>query len=112
MNVFTWAIIIQILLLIYFEVTTLVNLFPWNDLSKYSTREKVIEATASGIIILLGIILFATKIKWLMILSVGLWFVHLLMQLFTWWMPYVTGKHLTQFPKSLYDTHFQKTVKI
>ena len=112
MNIFLWSVILQILLFLYFEVTTLVNLFPWNDLSKYSYRERLLEATVNGITIIIGIALFVTKIKWLMTISVVLWFVFLLMQLLTWWMPYLTGKHLKQFPRDLYDTHFQETLKI
>lgn len=112
MNIFLWAISLQILLFIYFEVTTLINLFPWNDLSKYSYRERLVEAGINGIIIIIGFALFVTKIKWLMVISVAFWFVFLFMQLMTWWMPYLTGKHLKQFPRELYDSHFRETLKI
>jgi len=112
MSIFLWAVFLQVLLLIYFELTTLINLYPWNDLSKYSYQERLLEATINGIIIVIGIILFVTKVKWLMVISVVLWFAFLFMQLLTWWMPYLTGKHLKQFPRSLYDTHFQETLKI
>lgn len=112
LDIFLWAVVLQVLLLFYFEVTTLVDLFPWNDLSNYSSQEKIVEATVNGIIILIGSGLFITKIKWLMGFSVVLWLVFLFMQLLTWWMPYVTGRHLQQFPRELYETHFQKTIKI
>jgi hypothetical protein len=39
------ALSLQILLFLYFEITTLVNLYPWKDLSKYSYKEKMIKAT-------------------------------------------------------------------
>jgi hypothetical protein len=106
------AIAFQILLFIYFEGTTLVNLYPWNDLSKYSNQEKIIEASVNGIIIILCLGLFISEIKWLMIISVIFWFVFLFMQILTWWMPYLTGKHLKQFPKTLYETHFKNTFKL
>ncbi|MBU8878762.1 hypothetical protein BGM26_07125 [Bacillus sp. FJAT-29790] len=112
MDSFKLAVGLQILLFLYFEITTLINLYPWNDLSKYSNREKIIEATANGIVIILSWALFITKIKWLMLISVLFWFVFLLMQLLTWWMPYLTGKHLKQFPRTLYETHFKNTIKI
>src|SRR5699024_8948780 len=99
MSIFLWAVFLQVLLLIYFELTTLINLYPWNDLSKYSYQERLLEATINGIIIVIGIILFVTKVKWLMVISVVLWFAFLFMQLLTWWMPYLTGKHLKQFPR-------------
>lgn len=111
MDMFLWTVILQVLLFFYFEMTTLINLFPWNDISKYSYKEKLFEATVNGITIIIGLALFVTKIKLLMIISTAFWFVFLLMQLLTWWMPYLTGKHLKQFPRELYDTHFQKTIK-
>lgn len=98
MDYYYVSLVLQILLFLYFEVTTLVPLFPWNDLSKYSRKEKFTEAIANGLIILLCIGLFATKIKWLMAISVMFYLVFLVMQILTWWMPYLTGIHLKQFP--------------
>lgn len=112
MDIFKWAVILQLLLLLYFEAITLLNLYPWNDLSKYTFKEKVIEATVNGAIIIFNAGLFTTKVKWLMMISIVFWFLFLLMQLLTWWMPYVTGKHLKQFPRTLYDTHFKETIKL
>jgi|SRR5690625_3492233 len=112
MSFFMWAVVLQIILLLYVEITTLVNLYPWNDLAKYTNKEKMLEATVNGLTILLGIVLFVSGIKWLMIVSVIFWLIFLLMQLLNWWMPYLTGKHLNQFPRKLYDTHFQETLKI
>jgi len=112
MDLFQWAIALQILLFIYFEVTTLVDLYPWNDLRKYPLQEKLLEATVNGLIILIAIALFVTNIKWLMIVSIIIWLVHFIMQLLTWWMPYLTGKHLKQFSRTLYDTYFRETIKI
>lgn len=111
MDYYYVALVLQILLFLYFEVTTLVPLFPWNDLSKYSRKEKFTEAIANGLIILLCIGLFATKIKWLMAISVMFYLVFLVMQILTWWMPYLTGIHLKQFPRSLYESHFKNTIK-
>jgi len=112
MDLFKWAVILQLLLLLYFEAITLLNLYPWNDLSKYSLREKLIEATVNGAIIIFNAVLFITKVKWLMMISVVFWFFYLLMQLLTWWIPYLTGQHLKQFPRTLYDTHFRETIKL
>ncbi len=112
LDIFLWAVILQVIMFFYFEVTTLINLFPWNDLSKYSYKERILEATVNGIIIIIGLALFVSKVKWLMVISASLWFAFLLMQLLTWWMPYLTGRHLKQFPKELYDTHFQETIKV
>lgn len=58
---FTFAFISQIILLVYFEVTTLINLYPWNDLSKYTRKEKITEATVNGITIIIGMTLFISK---------------------------------------------------
>lgn len=112
MDFYKLAIVFQILLFLYFEITTLVNLYPWNDLSKYSNKEKITEATVNGIIIILSFGLFITQLKWLMIISVLFWFIFLFMQILNWWMPYLTGKHLKQFPKTLYESHFKNTFKL
>lgn len=112
MDLFIWALVMQLLLFIYFEIITLVPLYPWNDLSKYSTKEKVLEAATNGVIIVIGIGLFVTKIQLLMVISIVLWGLFLVMQLLTWWLPYITGKHLKQFSRELYDTHFEQTVKL
>ncbi|HLS34706.1 MAG TPA: hypothetical protein VK061_00545 [Bacillota bacterium] len=109
---FTFAFISQIILLVYFEVTTLINLYPWNDLSKYTRKEKITEATVNGITIIIGITLFISKKPVLMVIATIFWFLFLLVQLLNWWMPYITGKHLKQFPRELYDSHFQDTLKI
>ncbi|MBD8006611.1 hypothetical protein [Bacillus norwichensis] len=111
MGYYNIAIVLQILLFFYFEVTTLLNLFPWNDLSKYTRKEKFTEAITNGLFILLCIGLFATKVKWLMAISVMFYLIFLIMQILTWWMPYCTGIHLKQFPKSLYESHFKDTIK-
>lgn len=66
-----------------FKVTTIFNLYPWNDLSKYSFREKMVEATGKGVIIFFSPGFFLSKIKSLMIISVVIYFVYLLMQLLT-----------------------------
>ncbi|MBS4195623.1 hypothetical protein [Lederbergia citri] len=109
---FSLAILFQIFVFLYFEITTLVNLFPWNDLAKYTKRQKWIEGISNGIILLVCIGLFATKTSWGMGISLLFWVFFFIMQLLTWWMPYLTGKHLKQFPKNLYDSHFSRTVKL
>lgn len=109
---FSLAIIFQILVFLYFEITTLVNVFPWNDLDKYTNRQKWIEGISNGIILLVCIGLFATKTSWGMGISLVFWVFFFIMQLLTWWMPYLTGKHLKQFPKTLYESHFSRTVKL
>ncbi|OUM84663.1 MAG: hypothetical protein BAA01_05865 [Bacillus thermozeamaize] len=111
MDLFAWSLLAQFIVFIYFEVTTLMPLYPWNDLSKYSMKEKVIEASSNGILLIVCIGLFASKIKFLVGIAVLFYFIFLLMQLLTWWMPYLTGKHLKQFPRSLYESHFANTIK-
>lgn len=112
MTLFKWAVILQIVLLVYFVITTVLPLYPWNDLTPYSAAEKWTEAGVNGGLILLNLTLFLSKAKWLMLISILFWGAFLLMQLIIWWMPYLTGKHLKQFPKSLHESHFNNTLKI
>lgn len=112
MEYFIVALILQIILLVYFQLITLIPMYPWNDLTKYTNKERLLEATVNGIVIIVSTGLFVTKVKWLMICSVIIWLLFLMAQLLTWWMPYLTGKHLQQFPRELYETHFKNTYKI
>ncbi len=56
--------------------------------------------------------LFLTNVFSLMVISVVGLFVFFMMQVLVWWLPYLTGVHVKQFPRSLYDSHFQETIKI
>jgi len=109
-TMYTIAIIFQILVFLYFEITTLINLFPWNDVSKYSATKmnrsniKQNYFTSSHWIV-------ATKTGWGMGISLLFWVFFFILQILTWWMPYLTGKHLKQFPRQLYYYHFSRTVK-
>src|SRR5699024_12566142 len=69
-------------------------------------------ASVNGAIISFHSVLVITKVIWLMMTSVVLWFFYLLMQLLTSWIPYLTGQHLIQFPRTLYDTHVRETIKL
>src|SRR5690625_2591920 len=109
---FTFAFISQIMLLVYFAVTTLINLYPWIDLSKYTPKEKITEAAVNAITIIIGNTFMISKKQALMVIAAIFCFLFLLVQLVDWWMPYITGKHLKQFPRELYDSHFQDTLKI
>src|SRR5690625_4642354 len=95
----TFVFICQIILLVYFEVTTLIHLYPWNYLYKYSRKEKITEATVNGITIIIGITLFISKKPVLMVIATIFWFLFLLVQLLNWWMPYITGKRFKTISK-------------
>lgn len=112
MSLFYFSICLQVILLFYFEMITLVNLYPWNDLSNYTKKEKWMEALINGFVIFMSLCLYLTHIKILMFIAVVCYFVFFIMQLLVWWLPYLTGIHLKQFPKNLYDLHFRKTFKI
>lgn len=112
MTLFYFSVCLQILLFFYFEVITLIDLYPWNDISKYKRKEKWVEAIANGMILLLIFALFLTKTKLLMTIAIVCLLFFFSIQLLVWWLPYMTGIHLKQFPKSLYDSHFRETIKI
>ena len=48
MHIFTIGI--TLLLLIYHQATTLLPLFPWNDVEKYSRKELLLEAGTNGLL--------------------------------------------------------------
>lgn len=112
MLLFYFALCLQVSLLLYFGLITLFNLYPWNDLSKYTTQDKLKEAIVNGLFLIACLVLFLTGVFSLMVISVFGFGIFFIMQMLVWWLPYLTGIHLKQFPRSLYESHFQETVKI
>ena len=61
------VIAIQLLLLVYHQVTTWFDLYPFNGARNYSPKEKRAEATVNAVLMSLGPVGFGLRIRWLMI---------------------------------------------
>jgi hypothetical protein len=81
---------IQLGLLVYHQVTTLVDLYPFNGARNYSSREKLAEAGVNAVLMGLPVIGFAFGVRPLMWFGVAYYPVLFLIELIIWWVPYFT----------------------
>jgi hypothetical protein len=80
----------QVGLLVFHQVTTLVDFFPFNGSRNYSRTEKWLEAGVNGVLMLLPPLGFAFHIRGLMIFGLVYYFVLFGIELLIWWVPYLT----------------------
>ena len=84
------AIICQIVLLVYHQLTTHFDFFPFNGARQYSAKEKLAEGGSNLILMILAPIGFGFHIRGLMIYGVIYYFFLLAAELIIWWIPYFT----------------------
>jgi hypothetical protein len=84
------ALVCQLVLLAYHQVTTLFNLYPFNGARGLMSKEKLTECGVNGILMLLPPIGFAFRIWPLIEFGVFYYFVLFGIELIIWWIPYLT----------------------
>ncbi len=84
------ALFCQLTLLVYHQVTTLVDLFPFNGSRNYTRKEKLLECGVNGSLMLLPPIGFGFHIPALIHFGVVYYFVLFIIELIIWWIPYLT----------------------
>ena len=82
------AIFCQIVLLVYHQLTTNFDFFPFNGARNYSVREKLAEAGSNFVFMILAPIGFGLHIRGLMIYGVTYYFVLFAAELIIWRIPY------------------------
>jgi hypothetical protein len=82
------AIISQLVLLIYHQITTFFDFFPFNGARNYTNKEKLAEGGSNGVLMLLAPIGFCFHIRGLMTYGVIYYFVLFAVELIIWWIPY------------------------
>lgn len=90
MNRLTPVLVCQIGLLAYHQATTLIDLFPFNGVRKYTPKERFAEAGVNAVLMSLAPIGFAFKIGSLMTFGVVYYFVLFGFEIIIWWIPYFT----------------------
>jgi len=86
----TAAIVSQILLVAYHQITTWFDLYPFNGVRGYSGKEKIAEAGSNAVLMSLAPIGFGFQIRALMTFGVFYYFVLFAIELIIWWVPYFT----------------------
>jgi hypothetical protein len=108
--VLTVAIILQVLLLAYHQITTQVDFFPFNGVRFYKAWEKALECAVNGILMSLGPIGFFFGVRALMWYGVIYYFVLFLEELRVWWVPYFFGA--SKAWRAAYDRLHARTIKV
>ncbi len=83
------AVGLQVVHLLYHQITTLFDFFPFNGVRFYSRRERIIEAGVNLVLMSLPPIGFALRVRPLMLFGVVYYFVLLAIEFATWWIPYL-----------------------
>jgi len=107
------TIALSLLLLIYHQVTTLVPLFPWNDVRQYRWKELLAEVCTNGL--LMGCSAFC-----LIMGNTGFYHYYPLVyypfllsgELFQWWLPYFSKKFAASKVNFDYERLFGRTTKL
>ena len=114
---FYCLLLLQAATLLYHQLTTRFDLYPFNGVRHYSVRERRKEALANGIIMIIPILLTLTHSPiWI---GVGgcLWTLVVIGAVFSWWLPYFTGLTVYKMPNNetwpqVYDRIFASTITI
>jgi len=85
-----FAIICQLALLAYHQVTTFFDFFPFNGARNYSFKEKLAEGGSNFVLMILAPIGFGFHIHGLMTYGVVYYFILFAIELVIWWIPYFT----------------------
>src|SRR5580700_11617028 len=84
------VLVSQVVLLVYHQATTLIDLSPFNGARHYTLKERCAEAGANCILMGLAPIGYAFQIRSLMIFGVVYYFVLFAIEIIIWWIPYLT----------------------
>jgi len=106
----TVAIVFQVLLLAYHQVTTQVDFFPFNGVRFYKWWEKALECAVNGILMSLAPVGFTFGVRGLMWYGVVYYFVLFAEELRVWWVPYLFGASKTW--QAAYDRLHSQTIKV
>jgi hypothetical protein len=82
------AVLCQLVLLAFHQVTTLVDLYPFNGARNYSSAERRTEMTVNAVLMSLAPIGFVFQIRALMLYGAVYYFVLFVVELVIWWVPY------------------------
>jgi hypothetical protein len=82
------VLVSQVVLLVYHQATTLIDLSPFNGARHYTLKERCAEAGANCILMGLAPIGYAFQIRSLMIFGVVYYFVLFAIEIIIWWIPY------------------------
>jgi|GEM_PF-1565976 len=115
--VFYSILFIQFFTLGYHQITTRIDLFPFNGARHYSVRERRIEAFVNGIIMCIAIVLSITQTPLWIGISGVIWTIIMVGAVLNWWIPYLTGREIypmssTETWEQMYERIFANTMQV
>jgi len=87
----TLALTLQLLTLAFHQLTTHLDLYPFNNVRHYTRRERVTEAAVNGAVMLLPPLLLLIGHPVTATIAAALLSLLFVMELLMWWLPYATG---------------------
>lgn len=114
---FTLSLTLLITTITYFEITTIIDLHPFNGVRHYTKKERYSEALRNGIVFLIPIILIFVANRWTLTVASFIMFGIVVGMLLTWVFPYLTGKEAIKLPDNqtwpeVYRRIFADTITI
>ena len=99
-------------LLVYHQLTTLVPLFPWNDVKTYTMKELLLESGINGLLMGTGLTCLVVGNSgfshWYPLVYYPFLFVG---ECVDWWIPYFSESFAKSRKIWDYDAHFSRTLK-
>jgi len=113
MNLHTFTIALSLLLLAYHQVTTTVQLFPWNNVKQYSRKELLAEAGTNGLLMGCGALCLLMGNTGFFHYYPLIYYPFLLCgEFFQWWLPYFSKRFAKSSINFDYERLFGHTTKI
>lgn len=114
---FFYLLLLQVATVLYHQVTTRIDIYPFNGVRHYSVKERRNEALINGIIMVIPIMLTFTRLPILIGIGGLLWTLVVVGAILSWWLPYFTGVAVYKMPNNetwpqVYERIFSKTITI
>jgi hypothetical protein len=101
------SLVLQGALFGYYQIIEWVNLFPWNDIRRGNGQASLDLIVAAVLSILILVTWF--RLRWLMVVAVGLYGLWAWLQIDSWWLPYFQGASPAW--KRTYERFFAETIR-
>lgn len=104
------TVFFQILLLLYHQITTLVDFYPFNNIRKYTLRLRLVECLVNGVVMAIPPVGYLFHSPW-MIGAAGWIYVGIMIGAWlSWYQKYLFGATAAQ--QAEYDHIFRPTIQV
>lgn len=104
----TVALIFQLCLFLFHQITTVFDFYPFNNVRHYTLNERLVECSVNGVLMAIPAIGFALGIGWMTVAALVVYPALLLGEYLNWWRHYFFGP--TEAWQKTYDRLFRQTI--